>query len=77
MIKRALPKRLSQATAKKLLEQEGWIKTLGGKHNIKMEKPGQRPITLPRHKGETYSPGLTTGILRSAKLKDYATHDED
>lgn len=64
-----LPKRLSQKTAKALLKQYGWEETLGGKHNIKMEKPGERPITLPMHKGSEYGPGLTTAILREAGLK--------
>jgi hypothetical protein len=27
--------------------------TRGGKHVVKMTKPGERPITLPRHKTAT------------------------
>ena len=42
---------------------------LGGKHNVKMERPGERPITLPMHKGQDYSPSLTAAILRQAGLR--------
>jgi predicted RNA binding protein YcfA (HicA-like mRNA interferase family) len=64
-----LPKVLNQRTARRLLEQHGWTMTRGGKH-MKMEKPGNRPITLPYHKGRDYSPGLTAAILRQAGLKE-------
>lgn len=63
-----LPKRLSQKTAKKLLQANGWTETLGGKHNVKMEKPGNRPITLPMHKGRDYGVGLTREVLKQAGL---------
>jgi predicted RNA binding protein YcfA (HicA-like mRNA interferase family) len=59
---------MNQKSARKLLEQHGWTKTEGGKHNIKMEKVGCRPITLPMHRGEDYSKKLTAGILREAGL---------
>jgi len=42
--------------------------TRGGKHVVKMEKAGERPITLPRHGGKTYGKGLTAAILRQAGL---------
>ena len=60
---------MNQKSAQKLLEKNGWVKTLGGKHNIKMEKPGCRPITLPMHSGEDYSKKLSAGILRQAGLQ--------
>jgi predicted RNA binding protein YcfA (HicA-like mRNA interferase family) len=60
---------LSQRKARALLEANGWTMTRGGKHSIKMEKPGQRPITLPRHKGADYGKALTAAILRQAGLK--------
>lgn len=41
-----IPKTLDQRAAQKLLEQHGWSRTIGGKHGVKMEKPGHRPITL-------------------------------
>ena len=63
-----LPKTLSQKTAKKLLEANGWAATRGGKHVVKMEKAGERPITLPNHHGRDYSPGLRKAILRQAGL---------
>ncbi len=43
--------------------------TRGGKHVVKMTKPGARPITLPHHKNRDYPPGLATAILRQAGLK--------
>lgn len=63
-----MPRLLSQKTTRKLLEEHGWTKTVGGKHNIKMEKPGKRPITLPKHKGADYSLGLTRSILKAANI---------
>lgn len=59
---------LNQKSARKLLEANGWTKTRGGKHNIKMEKSGKRPITLPMHHGEDYSKSLTSAILKQAGL---------
>jgi predicted RNA binding protein YcfA (HicA-like mRNA interferase family) len=54
---------------KKLLKDHGWKQELGGKHVVKMTKPGERrPITLPMHKGRDYSPGLAQTILREAGL---------
>jgi predicted RNA binding protein YcfA (HicA-like mRNA interferase family) len=50
------------------LENEGWIRERGGKHQVKMVKSGKRPITLPRHKGRTYSKGLDAAIRRQAGL---------
>ena len=63
-----MAKLLNQKSARKLLEAHDWIKTVGGKHNIKMEKPGNRPITLPMHKGEDDSAGLTQSILKAAGI---------
>lgn len=65
----SLPRVLNQASAIKLLESEGWVRTLGGKHNVKMEKDGKRPITLPQHRGRDYSKSLTSAILREAGLR--------
>jgi predicted RNA binding protein YcfA (HicA-like mRNA interferase family) len=60
---------MNQRAAKKLLEANGWTEETGGKHVVKMTKPGERPITLPRHHGADYSPSLTAAILRQAGLK--------
>jgi predicted RNA binding protein YcfA (HicA-like mRNA interferase family) len=68
--KRRIPKVLNQRTAKKLLESVGYVQTIGGKHSIKMEMKGKRPITLPMHKGRDYSPDLRDAILKQAGLKD-------
>lgn len=65
----APPRVLSQRAARVLLEAHGWTRTAGGKHVVKMEKPGCRPITLPQHRGADYGPGLTASILRAAGLK--------
>ncbi|HEX4746965.1 MAG TPA: type II toxin-antitoxin system HicA family toxin [Gaiellaceae bacterium] len=62
------PRLLDQQSARRLLEQNGWQMTRGGKHVVKMEKAGQRPITLPHHGGRTYGKGLTAAILRQADL---------
>jgi hypothetical protein len=45
---RRLPKTMNQREAKRLLEEHGWVETRGGKHVVKMTKPGHRPITPPR-----------------------------
>jgi predicted RNA binding protein YcfA (HicA-like mRNA interferase family) len=59
---------LNQKTAERLLEEHGWTRTRGGKHAVKMVKPGNRPITLPTHKRRDYSRSLTRAILRQAGL---------
>jgi predicted RNA binding protein YcfA (HicA-like mRNA interferase family) len=62
------PKALNQRSMKKLLEAHGWVETVGGKHVVKMEKPGKRPITLPANKRRDYPPGLRAAILKQAGL---------
>jgi predicted RNA binding protein YcfA (HicA-like mRNA interferase family) len=52
----------------KLLKNEGWTQGRGGKHQVKMCKPGHRPITLPEHKGSAYSRGLEAQIRKQAGL---------
>ena len=64
-----IPKTLDQRTAQKLLERHGWTPTTGGKHAVKMRKPGHRPITLPKHRGAQCGRGLTHEILRQAGLR--------
>ncbi len=59
---------LNQKRAIKLLEEDGWSKEAGGKHSVKMCKPKCRPITLPRHNGHDYGPGLAAAILKQAGL---------
>jgi len=55
---------LNQKSAQKLAEQHGWTETQGGKHNVKMEKPGYRPVTLPHHGGADYGKGLSASIRK-------------
>jgi len=62
-------KTLDQKKAIRLLEQHGWTKKRGGKHQVKMVKAGQRPVTLPQHKGRDYYRGLAARILRQAGLR--------
>lgn len=64
-----LPKTLNQRQAIKLMKAHGWTQSKGGKHVVKMIKPGHRPVTLPHHKGRDYSSGLMASILRQASLR--------
>jgi len=59
---------MNQKGWRKLLMENGWAEERGGKHVVKMTKPGHRPITLPMHKGRTYSKGLDAAIRRQAGL---------
>lgn len=52
------------------LEAEGWSLDRGGKHQVKMVKPGQRPITLPENKRRVYSKGFEAQLRREAGLKN-------
>jgi predicted RNA binding protein YcfA (HicA-like mRNA interferase family) len=58
----------NQKSMRRLMEANGWTQILGGKHVVKMTKRGERPITLPMHKGRDYGPRLTASILRQASL---------
>ncbi|MDQ2630728.1 MAG: type II toxin-antitoxin system HicA family toxin [Actinomycetota bacterium] len=62
-------KTLNQKSAIRLLEDNGWDRATGGKHQVKMTKEGRRPITLPAHRGGDYSRGLTAAILKPAGLR--------
>lgn len=64
-----LPRVLSQRSAIRLLKGHGWVHEVGGKHQVKMTRSGDRPITLPQHRGRDYSLALTAAILRQAGLK--------
>jgi predicted RNA binding protein YcfA (HicA-like mRNA interferase family) len=52
----------------KRLEAEGWTRSTGGKHQVKMTKDGNRPITLPEHKRRAYSKRLEAELRRQAGL---------
>lgn len=52
----------------KLLRQHGWAQETGGKHQVKMTKPGRRPITLPDNKRRAYSKGFEAALRRQAGL---------
>lgn len=51
----------------KRLQQQGWTRVPGGKHQVKMTKPGHRPITLPEHKRRAYSKGFEAELRRQAR----------
>ena len=63
-----IPRTLNQRGIKAVLEAHDWVETIGGNHVVKMEKVGQRPITLPKHKNGDYGPQLRARILREAGL---------
>ncbi|MGD9571610.1 MAG: type II toxin-antitoxin system HicA family toxin [Thermoleophilia bacterium] len=52
----------------KVLQDAGWTLERGGKHVVKMTKPGHRPITLPMHKGAAYSKGLDSRVRKEAGI---------
>jgi predicted RNA binding protein YcfA (HicA-like mRNA interferase family) len=60
---------LNQKEAIRLLEQHGWTRETGGKHQVKMVKPGRRPITLPANRRRDYPVGLSIAILKQAGLR--------
>jgi predicted RNA binding protein YcfA (HicA-like mRNA interferase family) len=66
-----MAKLLNQKKAIKLLKEHGWEQGVGGKHAVKMKKPGHQPpiITLPACKRQDYSPGLTSRILQLAGIE--------
>ncbi|UTI66699.1 type II toxin-antitoxin system HicA family toxin [Paraconexibacter antarcticus] len=53
----------------KILEAEGWTHETGGKHQVKMTKPGHRPITLPANKRQAYTKGFESALRRQAGLQ--------
>lgn len=61
---------MTQKELKRLMEQHGWTATAGGKHQVKMEKDGHRPVTLPMKKGSSYPVGLTRAILKQAGIRE-------
>jgi predicted RNA binding protein YcfA (HicA-like mRNA interferase family) len=63
-----MAKLLSQKRARRLLMDHGWEQVGGGKHVVKMVKAGERPITLPQHRGQDYSLGLSRAILNQAGI---------
>lgn len=66
----AKARRYTQKQMKKRMETEGWVNTGGGKHVIKMSKPGHRPVTIPFCGGETLDIGLSQAILKQAGIDD-------
>ena len=63
------PRAQNQKSMQRLLEANGWTATVGGKHQVKMTKPGHRPITLPMNHGRDYPVGLADAIMRQAGLR--------
>lgn len=69
MARHELPRVMDQRQAIALLEMNGWTRDRGGKHVVKMVKPGSRPVTLPDCRRGTYTVGFTARILRQAGLR--------
>jgi predicted RNA binding protein YcfA (HicA-like mRNA interferase family) len=63
-----MAKLLDQRGAIRLLKADGWMQSRGGKHVVKMVKPGMRPVTLPHNHGEPYSKGLSAAVVKQAGL---------
>jgi predicted RNA binding protein YcfA (HicA-like mRNA interferase family) len=53
----------------KLLQAEGWTRETGGKHQVKMTKPGHRPITLPENHRRSDTKGFEAALRRQTGLK--------
>jgi hypothetical protein len=51
----------------KRLQLEGWSKERGGSHQVKMTKPGCRPITLPDNRRRAYSKRFEAQLERELK----------
>jgi hypothetical protein len=51
----------------KRLRVEGWSRETGGKHQVKMTKPGFRPITLPDNRRRAYSKRFEAQLERELK----------
>ncbi|MBS1889478.1 MAG: type II toxin-antitoxin system HicA family toxin [Actinobacteria bacterium] len=54
----------------KKLQVAGWVLERGGKHQVKMTKPGCRPITLPENKRRAYSRGFEAQLRREMKVAE-------
>jgi predicted RNA binding protein YcfA (HicA-like mRNA interferase family) len=63
-------KRYTQKQLTKILKEQGWEQAIGGKHQVKMTREGQRPVTIPEFKGETLPVGLSQAILKQAGIED-------
>jgi predicted RNA binding protein YcfA (HicA-like mRNA interferase family) len=63
-------KRYTQKELIKTLKDHGWKRSTGGKHQVKMVREGDRPVTIPEFKGETLPVGLTQAILKQAGIED-------
>jgi len=63
-------KRYTQKTLIKMLKDQEWERSVGGKHQVKMTREGHRPVTIPEFKGETLPVGLSQAILKQAGIED-------
>lgn len=63
-------KRYTQKALIKMLKKHGWEHSVGGRHQVKMVREGQRPVTIPEFKGETLPVGLSQAILKQAGIED-------
>ena len=63
-------RRYTQKELIRELRRNGWAQAVGGKHQVKMTKEGQRSITIPEFRGETLPIGLSEAILKQAGVRD-------
>jgi hypothetical protein len=61
----------------KKMEAGGWSKTPGGNHQVKMTKPGCRPITLPDNHRRAYSKGFESALRRETREAEKDTEDNE
>ena len=54
----------------KQLRADGWTLERGGKHQVKMTKAGQRPVTLPENHRRAYSKGFEAQLRRETGQQD-------
>ncbi|MDQ3986891.1 MAG: type II toxin-antitoxin system HicA family toxin [Actinomycetota bacterium] len=66
----ARPKRFTQRELIKKLEEGGWTRRPGGRHQVKMVKEGERPVTIPQYQGKALPIGLSQAILKQAGVED-------
>lgn len=54
----------------KALKALGWVLERGGNHQVKMTKPGCRPITLPENHRRAYGKGFEAQLRRELKAAE-------
>lgn len=63
-------RRYTQRELIRKLEEQGWTRTVGGRHQTKMVKPGERSITIPEFRRAVLPIGLSNAILKQAEIEE-------